>query len=114
MKNLLLAVLPALLLSSAVGLPAAKAQDAMPSAEVSMRLTLTPFNLAYLAYQGYFLDQGIPEAGNLMDSFRSGQITGIQVVTAAVNAKKLPASFLKNTAYINAVSAQLYSLTLSN
>jgi hypothetical protein len=112
MKKLLLAFLPTLLLSATVGIPAVMAQDTMPVAEVSMRLTLTPFNLAYLAYQGYFVERGIPEAGELMQGFRSGNITARQIVKAAVDEKKLPASFLKNESYISAVSAQLYALTL--
>jgi hypothetical protein len=95
--------------------PAAKAQDAMqmPSVEVKMKVTLTPFNLAYLAHQGFFVDQGIPDSDGLMRGFNEGRITAAQVVKAAVDSKRLPAAFLNNDSYIAAVKQQLYTLTLS-
>jgi hypothetical protein len=112
MKKLLIAFIPALLLSAAIAVPAGKAQDTMPKVEV--KITLNPFNLAYLAYQGYFSEEGIPESGELLQGFRTGNITAFQVVKAAVAQNRLPASFLKNNAYISAVATQLYALTLSN
>jgi hypothetical protein len=114
MKKLLIASIPALLLSAAIAVPSVKAQDAMPRVEVRMKLTLNPFNLTYLAYQGYFTEQGIPESGDLMQGFRTGRITAVQLVQAAIAQNRLPSSFLKNEAYINAVMTQLYSLSLSN
>ncbi|PZU97891.1 MAG: hypothetical protein DCE90_05190 [Pseudanabaena sp.] len=115
MNKLLLAFLPTLLVSTVAVVPAVKAQDAMqmPSVEVRMRLTLTPFNLAYLAHQGYFAGQGIPDSSDLMKGFNDGTITAAQVVQAAVNDKRLPVAFLKNDSYIAAVKNQLYTLTLS-
>lgn len=114
MKKLLLAFLPALLLSSTAIAPAAKAQVTFPTMEVSMKLTLTPFNLSYLALHGYFESQGIPSYSALMQGFRTGKVSGKQVVQAAVNDKRLPDSFLSDDSYIKAVSSQLYSLSLSN
>ncbi|PZU97753.1 MAG: hypothetical protein DCE90_06650 [Pseudanabaena sp.] len=114
MKKVLLTFLPALLLATAIA-PAAKAQDAMqmPSVEVRMKVTLTPFNLAYLAHQGYFEDQGIPDSDGLMRGFNEGRITAAQVVKAAVDSKRLPSAFLTNDSYTAAVKQQLYTLTLS-
>jgi hypothetical protein len=114
MKKLIIAFIPALLLSAAIAVPAGKAQDTMPKVEVTMKITLNPFNLAYLAYQGYFSEEGIPDSGELLQGFRTGNITAFQVVKAAVTQNRLPASFLKNNAYISAVATQLYALTLSN
>jgi hypothetical protein len=116
MKKLLAAFLPVLLLSATSAIPAAKAQDAMqmPSVEVRMKITLTPFNLAYLAHQGYFESQGIPDSEGLMRGFNEGRITAAQIVQAAVNDKRLPAAFLKNDSYIAAVKNQLYTLSLSS
>jgi len=114
MKKLLLALVPVLLLSTTAIAPSVKAQEAMPSMEVTMRLTLTPFNLAYLAYHGYFASQGIPEYQALKQAFRSGKLTGNQVVEAAVKDKRLPASFLKNEAYVSGVSTQLYALSIND
>jgi hypothetical protein len=115
MKKLLLAFLPALLVSATASVPSVKAQDAMqmPSIEVKMKITLTPFNLAYLAHQGYFTSQGIPDSDGLMKGFNDGSITAAQVVKAAVADKRLPAAFLTNDSYISAVKNQLYTLTLS-
>lgn len=112
MKKLILALLPALLLSTTALVPSAKAQEAFPTMEVKMTLKLTPFNLAYLAYHGYFESQGIPQYQGLTDSFQSGKITATQVVKAAVKDNRLPESFLKNEPYIQAVATQLYSLTI--
>ncbi|WP_055073524.1 hypothetical protein [Pseudanabaena sp. 'Roaring Creek'] len=115
MKRLLLTLLPALLISTAIA-PSVKAADdamPMPSVEVTMKITLTPFNLAYLAHQGYFKDQGIPDSGELMRGFIDGSITAKQIVKAAVDSNRLPAAFLQNESYISAVKVQLYSLTLS-
>jgi hypothetical protein len=116
MKKLLLTFLPALLLSATAIVPTAKAQDVMqmPSIEVKMRITLTPFNLAYLAHQGYFIDQGIPSYNDLMRGFNDGTISAAKVVQAAVDSKRLPSGFLKNDSYIAAVRQQLYSLSLTH
>ncbi|PZV13820.1 MAG: hypothetical protein DCF20_14200 [Pseudanabaena sp.] len=115
MKKLLLAFLPALLLSATAVVPAVKAQDAMqmPTIEVKMKITLTPFNLAYLAHQGFLESQGIPDSDGLMKGFNDGSITAAQVVKAAVNDKRLPAAFLTNDSYISAVKQQLFLLTLA-
>jgi hypothetical protein len=116
MKKLLLAFLPALLLSATALVPAVKAQDAMqmPSIEVKMKITLTPFNLAYLAHQGYFTGQGIPDSEGLMKGFNDGTITAAQLVKAAVADNRLPTAFLTNDSYIAAVKNQLYTLSLSS
>lgn len=114
MKKLLLAFVPALLLASTIIVPAAKAQDTFPTMEVTMKLTLTPFNLAYLAYHGYFESQGIPQYSNLAEAFRSGKTTATQVVKAAVDTKRLPDSFLKNDSYIKALSIQLFAFSTNH
>ncbi|PZO36652.1 MAG: hypothetical protein DCF19_20820 [Pseudanabaena frigida] len=116
MKKLLLSLLPALLLSTTAIVPASQAADdamQMPSVEVKMKVTLTPFNLAYLAHQGFFKEQGIPDSSDLMKGFNDGSITAAQVVKAAVDSNRLPSAFLKNDSYIAAVNNQLFSLALS-
>jgi hypothetical protein len=117
MKKLLLSLLPALLLSTTAIVPASQAINddvmQMPSVEVKMKVTLTPFNLAYLAHQGYFKAQGIPDSSDLMNGFNDGSITAAQIVKAAVDSNRLPTAFLKNDSYIAAVKNQLFSLTLS-
>jgi hypothetical protein len=116
MKKIFLTLLPVLLLSTTALSTDTKAQtnNEMPVAEISMKLSLTPFNLAYLAFQGYFENQGISSQGNLMQDFRIGKLSGEDVVKAAVKSNRLPTSFLSNNAYIKAVTSQLYTLSLSN
>jgi hypothetical protein len=116
MKKIFFALLPVLLISSTTLVTDAKAQrkSEMPMVEVTMMLPLNPFNLAYLAFQGYFEKQGITSQGNLMQDFRNGKLSGEDVVKAAVKTSRLPSSFLTNDAFIKAVSTELYSLSLTN
>jgi hypothetical protein len=113
MNKLLLAFLPALLITATAAVPALRAQESMPQLQVSMKVSLTPFNLAYLAHMGYFESQGLPGYNLLMSEYRSGRVTAAKIVQKAVDAKALPASFLKNQAYIDSLDTQLYSLSLN-
>ncbi|MBW4423748.1 MAG: hypothetical protein KME50_04570 [Nostoc desertorum CM1-VF14] len=76
---------------------------------------LKPFDAAFLAYQGNLKAQGIPSGSALVSQYQTGRLTALDVVKAAVNAKKLPAQALNDTAYLNAVESQLTSfVTTSN
>jgi hypothetical protein len=75
---------------------------------------LQPFNIAFLAYQGAFKEQGIPSAGTLISEFQIGNLTAKDVVQAAVKAKKLPAQVLDDRGYVNAVESQLTSIINGN
>ncbi len=70
---------------------------------------LKPFDAAFLAYQGNLKAQGIPSGSALVSQYQTGRLTALDVVKAAVNAKKLPAQALNDTAYLNAVELQLTS-----
>jgi hypothetical protein len=116
MKKLLLALIPALLISASAIVPSVNAQSkarAMPSMQVTMQFTLTPFNLAYLAHQGAFVNKGIPSFDNLMTEYRSGRFTAKNLVEKAVSSKTLPSSFLTDESYISAVETQLYAISLA-
>ncbi|MFN6462612.1 MAG: hypothetical protein RMZ41_012290 [Nostoc sp. DedVER02] len=71
---------------------------------------LQPFNVAFLAYQGAFKEQGIPSAGTLLSEFQIGNLTAKDVVQAAIKANKLPAKVLNDRGYVNAVDSQLTSM----
>jgi hypothetical protein len=58
-----------------------------------------PFNLAYLAYQGYLKAEGIPSSGGLDDAIASGRITAQDIMQAAVNANRFPKAGLTDQAY---------------
>ncbi|WP_298921513.1 hypothetical protein [uncultured Nostoc sp.] len=70
---------------------------------------LKPFNAAFLAYQGNLKTQGIPSGSALVFQYQIGNLTALDVVKAAVNAKKLPAQALNDRGYLNAVDSQLTS-----
>ncbi|MEH1836470.1 MAG: hypothetical protein V7L29_31560 [Nostoc sp.] len=72
---------------------------------------LQPFNTTFLAYQGYFKEQGIPSGGALISEFQIGKLTAKDVVQAAVKANKLPAQVLDDRSYLYAVESQLTSLS---
>jgi hypothetical protein len=71
---------------------------------------LQPFNIAFLAYQGAFKEQGIPSAGNLIFQFQTGKLTAKDVVQAAIKANRLPAQVLNDEGYVNAVESQFTSM----
>ncbi|MEH2269347.1 MAG: hypothetical protein V7K68_13080 [Nostoc sp.] len=75
---------------------------------------LQPFNIAFLAYQGYLKEQGIPSGGTLLFRYQSGNLTAKDVVQAAVRANKVPAQVLNDPSYVNAVELQMTSLGNTN
>lgn len=58
--------------------------------------------------------QGIPSGSALVSQYRTGSLTALDVVKAAVNAKKLPTQALNDTGYLNAVESQLTSLNIAS
>ncbi|MCC5605274.1 hypothetical protein LC612_00275 [Nostoc sp. CHAB 5834] len=75
---------------------------------------LKPFDAAFLAYQGNLKPQGIPSGSALVFQYQTGSLTALDVIKAAVNAKKLPAQALNDTSYLNAVESQLTSFSNTN
>lgn len=71
---------------------------------------LSPANLVNLAYQGHFRSQGIPGYGGLLDAYASKQLSAQNLVQVAIATGKLPATSLSNSAYLQAVEANLISL----
>ncbi|MEH2044710.1 hypothetical protein [Nostoc sp.] len=68
---------------------------------------LKPFDAAFLAYQGNLKAQGIPSGSASVFQYQTGNLTALNVVKAAVNAKKLPAQALNDKDYLNTVESQL-------
>jgi hypothetical protein len=75
---------------------------------------LQPFNIVFLAYQGYLEGQGIPSMGTLLYQYQIGKVTAKDVVEAAIKAKKLPAEVINDEYYLSAVELQLSSLGNGN
>jgi hypothetical protein len=118
MQRSISTLLATLLLSAAFLPAAAQAQTteavptslnpyvAKPSAE-----QLSPFDLAYLGYQGYLKDQGVPEASALIDAIDSGKITAQDMIQAAVKANRLSEQMLSDQGYRHHLEAQLRGFT---
>jgi hypothetical protein len=78
---------------------------------VNSKIYVQPFNTAFLAYQGYLKEQGIPSAGALVFAYQTGNLTANDVVQAAVKANKLPTEVLNDQSYLSAVDSQLTSFS---
>jgi hypothetical protein len=72
---------------------------------------VTPFNLVFLAFQGFFASEGVPSAQNLGDGYRDGKIGPEALVKAAIKMNRLPASSLQDRDYLDKVKSQLDLLT---
>ncbi|AFY96765.1 hypothetical protein [Chamaesiphon minutus] len=72
---------------------------------------ITPFNLTYIAYQGYFKDWGIPSAGGLIDAIVSKQIVAQDLIQAAVKTHQLSVQILNDGDYISNLESQMKGLT---
>ncbi|MDX2213392.1 MAG: hypothetical protein SFY66_08895 [Oculatellaceae cyanobacterium bins.114] len=114
MKYFIVSGLSVLLLLAA---PAAYAQTAplplMPvtsSSPATANISITPFDLVSLSYQGFLVNEGIPKFGQLIFSYRAGQVAAEDLVRAAINTRRLSPDTLNNHRYLAAVSRQLDSL----
>jgi len=115
MKRAVVGSLVAVLLSASVA-PIASAQtvtavdSSFPARAAADRMDVTPFNLVFLAYQGFFESEGIPMAGGLIDWYKSGQVTSRDLVQVAIGMNRLSADRLNDEGYIRSVEFQLQSL----
>jgi hypothetical protein len=119
MRRSIPTLLTTLLISTAI-LPVAAYAQTTVAAPTSLNPSVTnqvkanqvnPFNLAYLAYQGYLEDQGIPSAGALIDAIAVGTVTAQDLMQAAVKANRLPEKTLNDQGYRFALENQLQAFT---
>jgi len=105
-------VAASLLLTSAALAPSANAESVAVNTENAQVETyqFTPFQLVGLAYNGAFADQGISGFSRLIENYRFDRVNGEDVVQAAVEANRLPATALEDESYINDVTSQLAAL----
>lgn len=112
MKRVIVGSIAVLLLATATA-PGVRAQTAAlnpVTLDNTSKRQLQPFNLVFLANQGYFQAQGIPSYGKLTAAYQMRKIKAIDIVQAAVQANRLPAKVLTDKSYLNAVEAQLRTL----
>lgn len=117
MKRSISTLLTTLLLFTAILPVAAKAQttDTLqtsfnPYAANQAENWVRPFNLAFLAYQGYLKSQGIPSSGALLEGIQTGTITSGEILQAAIKAHQLPEKILSDQVYRNALESELQGL----
>jgi hypothetical protein len=121
MNRLILGSLSVLLLSTTI-VPTVKAEvTATPMAQatvatepmperIATRMAVTPFNLVFLAFHGFFEKEGIPSSMSLVSAYVRGKVTANDLVKIAIAMNRLPSNTLNNRNYINQVDAQLKSL----
>jgi hypothetical protein len=81
---------------------------------IATRMAVTPFNLVFLAFHGFFEPQGIPSSMDLLSSYRNQKITAVDLVKIAVDMNRLPQSALTDRGYLNAVNSQLEDLAFED
>lgn len=116
MKKLIFSTLSILLLSTTVT-PSIKAQvqqeaeSRVRRGEEYVEKRMSPFALVSAAYRGRYEDWDIPGYVNLEQSYRSGEITAQDVVSAGVEAGELVPQAARDDEYINYVDSELDALT---
>jgi hypothetical protein len=88
--------------------------SAIAKAETAPTRTITPFQLVNLAENGYLSNQGIPQGNDFINQNEQGHIQSQQLVQAAINQGRLPASALNNTDYLNGVNTELTAIQFSD
>lgn len=127
MKRLLFSGLSVLFISTAVA-PALNAEivtETVPvntaqtdvmnmPPRISTRMAVTPFNLVFLAFHGFFEPQGIPSAMDFLSAYRNQKVTAVDLVKIAVDMNRLPQSALTDRGYLNAVDVLLEDLAFGD
>ncbi|HEY9670082.1 MAG TPA: hypothetical protein V6D11_01380 [Waterburya sp.] len=121
MNRLILGSLSVLLLSTATtptikpGVAATPITQATMAIErvpehVATRMAVTPFNLVFLAFHGFFEQEGIPSSMTLVSAYVKGKVTAKDLVKIAISMNRLPSNTLDDQNFINQVDTQLKSL----
>lgn len=64
-----------------------------------------------MAYQGWFTEEGVPAASQLIRDYRIGRITAVDVAQIVVKTKHLSAEALRDTSYLDSLDIQLEGLS---
>jgi hypothetical protein len=109
MKRLLFASLSTLVL--AIAAPAYSQEISTVNQNPNRNvIEITPFNLVYRGYQGYFSEQGIPSNGAFIAAVHSGKIQASDLVKVAIQQGRLSPETSNNQSYLHAVETQLDEL----
>ena len=112
MKTTLLMSLSALTLSLVATPTIAKevSQNNRASTSSSSIVEITPFNLVYNGYQGYFIDQGIPGYAVFTSAINTGEVNAKTLVEKAIAKGRLAPETIDDRSYLNSVTDLLDSL----
>lgn len=110
MKRIALSLI-GLSLAAAALAPATAAMPMNRPVEYRTEYGLDAFDLAYFAYQGNLMDEGIPSYLDLVASVDSGQIQAEDLVQAAIESGELSASAMNDDSFEQEVSEILSSLS---
>lgn len=109
MKRLLVASLSTIVL--AIAAPAHSQEVSAVNQNLNRNIIeITPFNLVYHGYQGYFQEQGIPSNGAFVAAVHSGKIHGRDLVKVAIQQGRLSPETANNQSYLHTVQVQLNEL----
>jgi hypothetical protein len=118
MRRSISTLLTTLLLSVAILPTVVSAQDTASPTSLNPYVVkpfsthqISPFNLAYLAYQGYFSAEGIPSSGGLITALVSETVTAQDIMQAAVKANRLSEQTLNDEDYRFALENFLQGFT---
>lgn len=109
MKRLLIASLSTLVLAIAAPAYSQEISPANQNLHPNV-IEITPFNLVYHGYQGYFEGQGIPSSGAFVAAVRSRKILATDLVKVAIEEGRLSLETLNDQSYLDAVQVQLDQL----
>jgi hypothetical protein len=113
MKRLIMGGLSVLLLSG-IAAPAVLAQQSTAARPNPLGSNYTyriePFNLAYMAYQGYFKEQGIPSCQGLISAYETGEVEAEDIIKQAIATNRIPAELANDEGYRLAVDRMLFDL----
>lgn len=80
------------------------------SSTLASTTNVEPFDLVFMAYQGFFTNAGIPSNAGLIDAYHFRRISARDLVKAAVAQNRLPSQAVDNQNYLNAVELHLRNL----
>lgn len=110
MKTSILISLSALTLSLVAVPTLANEISAINRTSTGSIVEITPFDLVYNAYQGYFSDSGIPGYANLIAAVNAGRVKAEDLVEEAIALRRLAPETIDDRAYLNSVAGLLDSL----
>ncbi|MCU0571024.1 MAG: hypothetical protein MUF49_31210, partial [Oculatellaceae cyanobacterium Prado106] len=87
---------------------------APPANAETLGMAVTPFNLVFLAYQGFFESEGIPKFNALVDGYKRGEITPERLIQVAIDMQRLTPDSLSDRSYVRSVQHQLRALTMDH